>query len=57
MRFMKAQTPAQIAKAERIARAKRYKKLSKTMTLVDIGLSEKPAISRQRVRQLIKSIE
>jgi hypothetical protein len=46
-----------MAKAFENASAKRYKRLSKTMTLVDIGLSEKPAISRQRVRQLIKSIE
>ena len=54
---MGKQTPAQAAKAERIARAKRYKKLSKTMSLTEIGKMESVPISRQRVKQLIKSLE
>jgi len=53
---MRKQHPSQAAKAQRIARAKRYKAMARTMTLDEIAKTEKPPITPQRVGQLIASL-
>lgn len=49
--------PREQAKAQRIARAKKFKALTKTKSLDEIGRAETPPISRQRVGQLIASLK
>jgi hypothetical protein len=49
--------PNRIAKDKRVARAKRYLRLSRRLSLVEIGQMENPPISRQRVHQLISSLK
>lgn len=50
------QHPRVAAKAQRIARAKRFLALSKNYTYDEIGNAENPPISRQRVGWLIRSL-
>lgn len=49
--------PREKLKAERIAKAKRFKALNKTLSLDEIGNMQTPKISRQRVGQLIASLK